>query len=157
MKMTPRDYQIWTASTVSDTIDPDDIYEYLLAGELSEVGEIAALCKRELRDQAEIDRATLIRELGDLAWYWARLAAENGVEWPDQYVRKGTSLLLTDAIRSRYHALHGSDYHYAFIYLCQICYVAGVDVAEVFAVNVAKLEARKAKGMITGKGGDREL
>lgn len=70
----PSDYVMWTETTAlypRQNIDQARDYESL--GLISEVGEVAAMLKRKIRDGKEIDRMDLMLELGDVAWYLARL------------------------------------------------------------------------------------
>lgn len=69
-----------------------DMYEgfkehYCIYGLLDEVGEIAGLLKRELRDGIELDREALKLELGDMAWYLARIHYDHHEE-----IKTGTKL-----------------------------------------------------------------
>ena len=50
--------------------------EYVHMGITSEVGELCDLRKLEIRDGLTISRQERMKELGDILWYLARLAAE---------------------------------------------------------------------------------
>lgn len=71
------DYVRWTATTAlymeKCGDDTNKQVEYAVLGALDEVGEIAGLLKREIRDDNPRDDRKLLLELGDLAWYLARL------------------------------------------------------------------------------------
>ena len=71
-KMDFTEYQIFTRTTA---VYPEfEAQEYLMYGLMSEVGELAALLKREIRDEEHIGLDELQKELGDVLWYLARLA-----------------------------------------------------------------------------------
>jgi NTP pyrophosphatase (non-canonical NTP hydrolase) len=72
-----------------------------------EVGEVIEILKKRLRD-GTFDRENLIKELGDVAYYWARL-----------------------------------------------CRAFDVTPSEVLALNIEKLESRRARGTMHGSGDDR--
>lgn len=52
--------------------------EYLLHGLVSEVGELCALRKREIRDGKKADDESWCDELGDVEWYLSRLEQRLG-------------------------------------------------------------------------------
>jgi NTP pyrophosphatase (non-canonical NTP hydrolase) len=73
---TTRDYVAWTATTATymETIENEEEKRYYpLLGLLDEIGEVAGLLKRQRRDGTEINYANLKLELGDIAWYLARI------------------------------------------------------------------------------------
>lgn len=72
------DYVRWTQTTALylDKIDPDDEdkkKEYELLGAVDEIGEIAGMLKRVIRDSNTLNMRDFGLELGDLAWYLARI------------------------------------------------------------------------------------
>ena len=70
-------YQFGTQATA---IYPQEIaMPYLIAGLASEVGEVADKYKKAVRDGHPLDTEGFAKELGDVLWYVARLAAENGL------------------------------------------------------------------------------
>lgn len=46
---------------------------YLALGLGGETGEVLEKVKKAYRDNKPIDKEEIIKELGDVAWYWARL------------------------------------------------------------------------------------
>lgn len=68
------EYQIFTRTTAVYPLQ--EAQEYLVYGLVSEVGELTALLKREIRDRELVDNIALQKELGDILWYLARLADE---------------------------------------------------------------------------------
>jgi hypothetical protein len=74
--MNATDYVRWTQTTAIylDKIHTDEErtqYEFL--GAFDEIGEIAGMLKRHIRDSTKFDRRAFALELGDLAWYLARI------------------------------------------------------------------------------------
>jgi len=75
------DYVEWARSVgpVETTPDATDGHLALLGlGLVADAGEVADLLKKRLRDGA-LDREHLAYELGDVAYYWARLCAVTGI------------------------------------------------------------------------------
>jgi NTP pyrophosphatase (non-canonical NTP hydrolase) len=74
--MTLQDYQAATALTA--IYPPDTAISYLVAGLCSEAGEVAGKFKKLLRDNTEYEswRQMMLKEIGDVLWYTARLADE---------------------------------------------------------------------------------
>lgn len=79
------DYQKWTETTAVYPRDPAICEHYLMSALTSEVGEVAALVKRQLRDGTPRDVyvADMKKELGDVLWYLARFADELGFKLSD--------------------------------------------------------------------------
>jgi NTP pyrophosphatase (non-canonical NTP hydrolase) len=74
-------YQDFTDSTA---IYPKETeLEYLLLGLTSEVGELAGKVKKEIRDGKIVETEDFLKELGDILWYVARLAAHKDVYLSD--------------------------------------------------------------------------
>lgn len=70
------DYVRWTQTTalyLEKVADEESGKEYELLGALDECGEIAGMLKRQVRDGIGFDREAFGLELGDLAWYLARI------------------------------------------------------------------------------------
>lgn len=72
---TVSEYSAWTETTaVYPRDDSKREYQYILLGFISEIGEVCGMLKRELRDpDYTLERLNLKLELGDIAWYLARL------------------------------------------------------------------------------------
>lgn len=147
-----RGYIDWTASTA---IYPKDVEaEYLQLGLLSEAGEVAALFKRKLRDATEIDREQELHELGDCAWYLARMIPEP-MTWATAFERIGEYI---DRYRFDYLlTIMACDRNTLrqIAAFAALCLMRGWKPLEVMAANQAKLNARKAKNTLHGKGGER--
>lgn len=157
--MTPREYQIWTASTVSESIPDDELILYLELGLQSECGELAAMLKRQIRDGTEPRVLDVQKELGDIAWYSARLDDVRSplrFDWPEKYpaphsrapnsAREHMSNVLMAGTNLMPHWVEWHGLCVAFL---------GCDPSEVLALNVQKLESRKQRGAIQGSGDNR--
>lgn len=64
------------AAALTAVYPPDQAIEYLLLGLTSEVGELAALHKRFIRDGQIVTDEEWKKELGDILWYVSQLATE---------------------------------------------------------------------------------
>ena len=79
------EYQRWTRTTAAY---PDEhAVNYCALGLGSEVGEVQGLIKKVIRDNHSIwtgaKVADLIKELGDVIWYVARLSDEFGIPFSE--------------------------------------------------------------------------
>jgi len=71
------DYQNWAMSKAIYK-NKTAAYFYPILGLVSEVGEFAALLKREIRD-GEYSKENLKKEAGDILWYLAAVCREEGL------------------------------------------------------------------------------
>lgn len=71
------DYVRWTQTTAVylEKTEPDEDAKsyYEVLGLIDEVGEVAGILKRQIRDNVPFDRDKFGLELGDIAWYLARI------------------------------------------------------------------------------------
>jgi NTP pyrophosphatase (non-canonical NTP hydrolase) len=78
--MHANEYQAKALSTFLLTEQPFETQrEYLMNGLHSECGEVAALIKREIRDNDTIETHKMCLELGDVLWYVANIAKLYGI------------------------------------------------------------------------------
>jgi NTP pyrophosphatase (non-canonical NTP hydrolase) len=70
--MTLNEYQ--ELATATAIFPEENAIAYLTLGLNGEAGEVAEKIKKHFRDGRPIDRAELIKELGDVLWYTAVLA-----------------------------------------------------------------------------------
>lgn len=97
-------YGEWSAETA--VYPRDRVNEYLLAGLTEEIGEVAGLFKREIRDD-EWSTNKLEREMGDVLWYWVRICEENGLV-PSKVMMKNIEKLTARKEQGKIHG-KGSD------------------------------------------------
>ena len=93
------DYQVFTRSTAK--YPKETALQYLLLGLSSEVGEVHDKFKKPMRDGYDPDPEAIVKELGDVLWYVARIADEMGVPLMDvafENVKKLSSRLERDVI-----------------------------------------------------------
>lgn len=78
-------YQRWTETTAVYPREGGLAEHYLMSAMTSELGEVAALVKRKLRDGTAQDVFVdnMKKELGDVLWYLARFADELGLSLGD--------------------------------------------------------------------------
>jgi hypothetical protein len=76
---TVSDYVNWTETTaIYPRESMEKARDYEILGAYSEIGEVCGMLKRELRDpDYTLERLQLKLELGDIAWYLARLHYEH--------------------------------------------------------------------------------
>lgn len=168
--MTWHDYVLFSESTALPVAsDP----EYLRLGVLEEAYEAleaySACCaaihgrqKRVLRgdapnvlqakdDAIAIAKRRLIEELGDLAWYVARMSAQKltrHVLPPARKLGGGISHVANALVEFG----DFSNCYTAMTLLVEFLTLSGIHLNTVVETNVAKLTARKADGTITGEG-----
>ena len=53
---------------------------YPLLGLISEIGEVASVIKKNIRDDAFIDKNNIEHELGDCLWYLAMISEDLGLD-----------------------------------------------------------------------------
>jgi NTP pyrophosphatase (non-canonical NTP hydrolase) len=83
--------------------DTGDVVGYLFTGLVSEVGEVAALYERRMRDKEPLDDYKLKHELGDILWYVTILAEDEGIDLED--IAKSNIEKLHD--RFKRNVIHG--------------------------------------------------
>lgn len=74
--MTLNEYEVATKRTAED--DPNNKFVFAL-GLCGESGEVAELIKKSIGHGINYDREKMKKELGDVLWYVARLAAEHEI------------------------------------------------------------------------------
>lgn len=171
--MTWHDYVKFTASTALPAAsDP----EYLRLGVLEEAYEAleaySACCaaihgkqKRVLRgdapnvlqakdDAASIAKRRLVEELGDLAWYVARLCALDAspVYRESLQVSEDNNELRDTAFRLGRISISNPPTFAASLLLGGMVAMSGNVLEDILDANVAKLSARKTAGTIQGEG-----
>jgi hypothetical protein len=235
------DYVRWTQTTaiymdkLNLTAGPDfdeirTQYEFL--GVLDEAGELAGIFKRVIRDGVSLDRNELLLELGDLAWYLARihydhadheLDTENSIypvvkdlgliEKTNGMTCFDITILVAEALKPHFkdkascakfifgpapkstreiinrisegimsassdptkhfvfsmhkriedsvevgilmHLVSEAQSMEAVLDWCALCYKHDLDIIDVLQTNVNKLESRKERGVLSGKGSNR--
>lgn len=76
------DIKTYLEATRKTAIYPQDNFlEYLTLGLASEAGEVSGVVKKYIRQDFDLSSAQekLIKELGDVMWYWCRLCDELGL------------------------------------------------------------------------------
>lgn len=154
--MNLKQYAAFTASTAVYPLD--QAREYLSLGLFSELGEVAGILKRAIRDgKGLVDLDKLRDELGDCLWYLVQLFGPAPELW---------SIAWDDA--SRYPAPHKSDLGLmqkvgnttltpdmrvvSFVRLVRRYYFT---IDELMEANTAKLSGRMTRGTIHGAGDGR--
>lgn len=134
--------------------------EYLTMGLWGEVGELASLVAKSIRDETELDETAVAKELGDIMWFSASFAMFvdtgeyftillKGVEALDydRTIVEEAEAVLDAAIRP-----DPVDMIYS---ITSFAHGVGYTIDEVLEMNLAKLQSRRDRGKITGSGDDR--
>lgn len=143
--------------------------EYLTAGLISEIGEVADKLKHEIRDEKPVHTEDMLRELGDVLWYVCVLSLFR------EYTEFHTNLRIEQTVFNRakahpinlLHEMHeavtdcvlgGTSFDSKRLIEYIHCMAVKYDscIEEVAEINIKKLRLRKEKNMIKGSGGDRE-
>lgn len=171
--MTWQQYVEFTATTALPVAsDP----EYLRLGVLEEAYEalevysalqaaIHGKQKRVLRGDAHnvlqakdeaiaIAKRRLVEELGDLAWYVARLYKTTITEVSLRQISPAAEICTVSRVRELVYDMESkhATIEPGWSVLCVSLYLAGVSLETVLDANVAKLTARKLSGTIQGEG-----
>lgn len=151
--MTPDQYQLaaWRFARASVREGAAAI-EHAELGLLSELGEVAGLFQKALRDDVPVDRDRLCLELGDVLWYAAACAMLRGrglaVIQPEPDIsRLPPRSLLFYAARSQSCLVPAV--------VAEIGRPHGITIEEVMRRNLEKLGERAATCTIGGSGEDR--
>ena len=115
---------------------------YLVLGLLSELGEVADVLKKAIRNGTppEEVRRRIVDEIGDVLWYASVLASEvRSRAWPP-------SPTFVHAAIVNFDLAHITNWAFDLY---------GITAAECRAANIAKLTSRAERGVIQGSGGDR--
>jgi NTP pyrophosphatase (non-canonical NTP hydrolase) len=153
-------YIRWTDTTAIYPQEREQ--EYLRLGLLSEVGEVAGVLKRRVRD-GEISPEKLLAEIGDLLWYLARLhrnaetwseAAELDAKSNGDY--RGSEAQSVEDIDTlvQIAALTDGPVQTVARFL-RLLRRHDLALDEVITSNIAKLEGRKQRNTIQGAGDER--
>ena len=85
--MTINEYQKLAMTTLNPDLDKKDVLINGVMGLCGESGEAIDIVKKHLAQGHELDRAHLIKELGDIAWYLAEVATVLDVELEEVLVQ----------------------------------------------------------------------
>ena len=81
--MTINEYQQRAMATLNPKLTERDVLINSVMGLCGEAGEAIDIVKKWLAQGHELDRAHLVRELGDVAWYLAEAATALGMPLED--------------------------------------------------------------------------
>ena len=134
--------------------------EYLSLGLWGEVGELASLVAKSIRDETELDKTAVAKELGDVMWFTASSAMFMDAEedftslLKDAEVADNARTLVEEA-EAILDATIRTDFVDLFDSIASLAYALGYTLDEVLEMNIAKLQSRRDRGKITGSGDDR--
>jgi NTP pyrophosphatase (non-canonical NTP hydrolase) len=100
--MDVQEYLLLTRKTA--IYSQDTFLEYLTLGLASEAGEVSGVVKKYIRKDYDLEMAQekLIKELGDVMWYWARLCDELGLN-PEIVMAENINKLLNRQVNNTLH------------------------------------------------------
>lgn len=134
--------------------------KYLSLGLWGEVGELASLVAKSIRDETELDKTAVAKELGDLMWFVAASAMfmDAGDDFTtlikDAEVIDNARTLVEEA-EAVLDATIRTDFLDLFDSVATLAHGVGYTLDEVLEMNLAKLQSRRDRGKITGSGDDR--
>jgi hypothetical protein len=144
--MTPTEYRQFCETTycAPASVDREEYLRLLL---IEEVGEVASLFAKAMRDGHEVDRGRLMKELGDVMWCAVAYASATHMdEWPAT-AEDGGATSFADAL-----VLIADTTPYLFPRVCDLCIMCGFAPEDVALANVEKLQSRQARGVLHGSG-----
>lgn len=131
---------------------------YLYLGMLAEIGEVAEIYQKNIRDNTPIDPKDVLDELGDIAFYVHMLAAKGYgdpvscksiLKFPqniDVNCDKPMNILLD---------LYNTNLINVYCAMLSIGKYYGFTLSDILSANVTKLKRRLANGTIHGNGSHR--
>lgn len=134
--------------------------KYLSLGLWGEVGELASLVAKSIRDETELDKTAVAKELGDVVWFVAASAMfmDAGDDFTtllhDAEVGDNDRTLIEEA-EAVLDATIRTDFLDLFDSIASLAHGLGYTLDEVLEMNLAKLQSRRDRGKITGSGDDR--
>ena len=134
--------------------------QYLSLGLWGEVGELASLVAKSIRDETELDKTAVAKELGDVIWFVASSAMfmDAGDDFTtlinDAEVSDNARTLVEEA-EAVLDATIRTDFPDLFDAIATLAHGVGYTLDEVLEMNLAKLQSRRDRGKITGSGDDR--
>lgn len=155
--MTPAQYQIaaWAFARASIR-EGDAALDHAAFGLVAEVGEVAALFQKSLRDSVPVDVDRLVLELGDVLWYAAACAT---LQLDELFVarRQQPWVRAEDVAPGALGAVLAYAQHPSQVaaWVRDLAVAHGRTLEEVQTRNLDKLARRAATGTIGGSGEDR--
>ena len=134
--------------------------KYLSLGLWGEVGELASMFAKSIRDETELDKTAVAKELGDVMWFIASSAMfmDAGDDFTtllhDAEVGDNDRTLIEEA-EAVLDATIRTDFVDLFDSIASLAHGLGYTLDEVLEMNLAKLQSRRDRGKITGSGDDR--
>ena len=134
--------------------------EYLSLGLWGEVGELASLVAKSIRDETELDKTAVAKELGDVMWFTASSAMFMDAEEDFTSLLKDAESIdnartLVEEAEAVLDATIRTDFVDLFDSIASLAHELGYTLDEVLEMNLAKLQSRRDRGKITGSGDDR--
>lgn len=132
--------------------------DYLYLGMLAEIGEVAELYQKHVRDGVPIDPKDVLDELGDVSFYVHMLAAKGYGDLMTckliLQARVGVLPFEADPI-TLLRTLRNMNLKDVYTVMISIGQYYGYSLHEIFAANVSKLKRRIANNSIRGSGSHR--
>lgn len=155
--MTPAQYQIAAWAFARSSIrEGDAALDHAAFGLVAEVGEVAALFQKSLRDSVPVDVDRLVLELGDVLWYAAACAT---LQRDELFVarREQPWVRAEDVAPGSLGAVLAYAQHPSQVaaWVRDLAVAHGRTLDEVQTRNLDKLGRRAATGTIGGSGEDR--
>ena len=147
--MTPTEYRQFCESTycAPSTVDREEYLRLLL---IEEVGEVASLFAKAMRDGHEVDQDRLLKELGDVMWAAVMMTPMSRVDmtrWP--------MIRTCDPMLTGMRQVVEYPPSLVFHRVCELCVQCGFEPESAALANVEKLKSRQARGVLHGSGDER--
>ena len=127
-------------------------------GMLAEIGEVAEIYQKNIRDNTPINKQDVLDELGDIAFYVHMLAAKGfGDTLTCKAILSGNysaGVIYESPMDKLLHLYHMtlSDVYETMLYIGSYY---GFSLSDILSANVTKLKRRLANGTIKGSGSHR--
>lgn len=129
---------------------------YLRLGLLAEIGEVAEIYQKHIRDGAIINKEDVLDELGDVCFYVHMLAyiGYGNIESCKKILSAGITPLIFDRIQLLY-ILDTTNIESVYITMLSIGASYGYSLQDIMNANIAKLKRRLKNNTIKGSGSHR--
>ena len=131
---------------------------YLYLGMLAEIGEVAELYQKNIRDNTPIDPKDVLDELGDVAFYVHMLAAKgygDPITCKEILAGVGENIVWTQKPGDIILGLTSMTLDNVYNAMLNVGSWYGFSLSDILSANITKLKRRISNGTIKGNGSHR--